>query len=230
MQLPVPKILIVEDEPDMAELVAFKLDRAGFQTVVAQDGLSAVKLAWSEEPDLILLDLMLPGKDGFSVFKDLRRDARTSTTPVIMLTARAQTQDRIEGLEAGADDYLTKPFSPKELILRVESVLKRYMVRQSSVKYECGVFRFDKNNLKFYLAKEEVELSITEFKLLLHLAEKPGITQTREDLLRLVWGYSDNVHSRTLDTHMKRVRNKLGEWRGMLETVRGVGYRCRKPD
>ena len=214
----------------MAELVAFKLDRAGFQTVVAQDGLSAVKLAWSEEPDLILLDLMLPGKDGFSVFKDLRRDARTSNTPVIMLTARAQTQDRIEGLEAGADDYLTKPFSPKELILRVESVLKRYMVRQSSVKYECGVFRFDKNNLKFYLAKEEVELSITEFKLLLHLAEKPGITQTREDLLRLVWGYSDNVHSRTLDTHMQRLRNKLGEWRGMLETVRGVGYRCRKPD
>ena len=114
------KILIVEDEPDVAELVSFNLQRAGFSTITAHDGIAGLDRAWSEEPDLIILDLMLPGKDGFAVFKELRRDSRTSRTPVIMLTARAQTEDRINGLEAGADDYLTKPFSPKELLLRTQ--------------------------------------------------------------------------------------------------------------
>ena len=219
------KILIVEDEPDVADLVAFNLKRAGFQTVIAHDGIIGLEQAWSENPDLILLDLMLPGKDGFAVFKELRRDSRTSNTPVIMLTARAQTEDRIQGLEAGADDYLTKPFSPKELLLRVQSVLRRTEAAPGSVEFEFGPFRFDKNNLKFYIAKKPVDLTATEFKLLLYLSERAGTTQSRHDILRHVWGYSDDVHSRTLDTHMKRVRQKLGDYAGMVETVRGVGYR-----
>ena len=224
------KVLVVEDEPDVAELVAFNLNRAGYATIIAHDGLSGLDTAWAEEPDLILLDLMLPGKDGFSVFKELRRDARTSSTPVIMLTARAQTEDRIQGLEAGADDYLTKPFSPKELILRVQSVLRRSAKTPGTVTFDCGPLRFDKNNLKFFLARQEVDLTSTEFKLLLYLSERAGTTQTRHDLLRHVWGYSDDVHSRTLDTHMKRVRKKLGDQAGMVETIRGVGYCLRQPD
>ncbi len=222
------KILIVEDEPDVAELVAFNLNRAGYATIIAHDGLSGLDTARKDDPDLILLDLMLPGKDGFSVFKDLRRDPRTSRTPVIMLTARAQTEDRIQGLEAGADDYLTKPFSPKELVLRVQSVLRRSNAAPGSARFEYGPLQFDKNNLKFFLFKEEVALTSTEFKLLLFLSERAGTPQSRHDLLRHVWGYSDDVHSRTLDTHLKRLRKKLGNQAEMVETVRGVGYRIRE--
>ena len=228
--LSMQKILIVEDEPDVADLVAFNLDRAGFETVIAHDGLIGLDKAWDEDPDLILLDLMLPGKDGYAVFKDLRRDSRTSDTPVIMLTARAQTEDRIQGLEAGADDYLTKPFSPKELILRVQSVLRRSEAAPGAAEFEHGPFRFDKNNLKFYLEKQPVDLTATEFKLLVYLTERAGTTQSRHDLLRHVWGYSDDVHSRTLDTHMKRLRQKLGDCAGLLETVRGVGYCLKSTD
>ena len=218
------KILIVEDEPDIVELVSFNLERAGFITVTATDGIHALAQAWSEQPDLVILDLMLPGKDGFAVFKELRRDARTSKTPVIMLTARAQTEDRIKGLEAGADDYLTKPFSPKELLLRTQSVLRRSADVPGPSLYECGPLTFDKSSLKFFLSKNPVDLTSTEFKLLLYLSERSGTPQRREDLLRHVWGYSEDVHSRTLDTHMKRVRKKLGDYAELVETVRGVGY------
>lgn len=223
------KILIVEDEPDVAELVAWNLERAGFEAIIALDGLVGLEKAFAELPDLILLDLMLPGKDGFSVFRELRRDSRTNRTPVIMLTARAQTEDRIEGLEAGADDYLTKPFSPKELLLRVKSVLRRSEATPGAVEFDLGPFRFDKTSLKFYLKGEPVDLTTTEFKLLLHLCERAGSAQNRHDLLRQVWGYSDEVHSRTLDTHMKRLRQKLGDHSHLVETVRGVGYCVRRP-
>ena len=223
------KILIVEDEPDIAELVSFNLQRAGFSTITAHDGIAGLDRAWSEEPDLIILDLMLPGKDGFAVFKELRRDSRTSRTPVIMLTARAQTEDRIKGLEAGADDYLTKPFSPKELLLRTQSVLRRSADTPSPTRYACGKLTFDKNSLKCFLGKERVDLTSIEFKLLLYLAERSGTPQSRGDLLRHVWGYSEDIYSRTLDTHMKRVRKKLGDDAGIVETVRGVGYCLRLP-
>lgn len=218
------RILIVEDEPDIAELVSFNLDRAGYTTLTAHDGVTGLQVALKENPDLIILDLMLPGKDGFAVFKDLRRDNRTSDTPVIMLTARAQTEDRIHGLEAGADDYLTKPFSPKELILRVQSVLRRSDAPPGAVEVSHGPFRFDKDNLKFYIDNEPVDLTSTEFKLLLFLCERAGKPQNRHDLLRTIWGYSDEVHSRTLDTHMKRLRQKLGNHAPLVETVRGIGY------
>ncbi|MCW1886768.1 response regulator transcription factor [Luteolibacter flavescens] len=218
------KILIVEDERDIADLVGFNLERAGFSVLKAHDGITGTEVAIRERPDLVILDLMLPGKDGYGVFKELRRDSRSRDIPVIMLTARAQTEDRIQGLEAGADDYLTKPFSPKELMLRVQAVLKRSDGPPGSVEVSYGPFRFDKNSLKFYLEGEPVELTSTEFKLLLFLTERAGKAQDRNDLLRTVWGYSDEVHSRTLDTHMKRLRQKLGDHAAMVETVRGIGY------
>jgi two-component system, OmpR family, phosphate regulon response regulator PhoB len=218
------KILIIEDERDIADLVGFNLERAGYEVLKAHDGITGADMAIQRRPDLVILDLMLPGKDGYRVFKDLRRDTRSSGIPVIMLTARAQTEDRIQGLEAGADDYLTKPFSPKELMLRVQAVLKRSDGPPGQVEFTFGPFRFDKNALKFYLDGHPVELTSTEFKLLLFLAERAGKAQDRNDLLRTVWGYSDEVHSRTLDTHMKRLRQKLGEHAAMVETVRGIGY------
>jgi len=218
------KILIVEDERDIADLVGFNLERAGYSVMKAHDGITGAEVAIRERPDLVILDLMLPGKDGYGVFKELRRDSRSRDIPVIMLTARAQTEDRIQGLEAGADDYLTKPFSPKELMLRVQAVLKRSDGPPGSVEVTYGPFRFDKNSLKFYLEGEPVELTSTEFKLLLFLTERAGKAQDRNDLLRTVWGYSDEVHSRTLDTHMKRLRQKLGDHAAMVETVRGIGY------
>lgn len=221
---PMHKILVVEDERDIADLIGFNLQRNGYEVLKAHDGISGTEMALKERPALIILDLMLPGRDGYGVFRELRRDPRTVNTPVIMLTARAQTEDRIQGLEVGADDYLTKPFSPKELMLRVQAILKRSEAPPGAVDFTYGPFRFDKNALKFYLDGEPVDLTSTEFKLLLYLCERSGRPQDRNDLLRTVWGYSDEVHSRTLDTHMKRLRQKLGDHGTWIETVRGVGY------
>ena len=224
------RILIVEDERDIADLIGFNLQRAGYDIIKSYDGVEGTKVALRERPDLILLDLMLPGRDGYAVFRELRRDPRTARTPVIILTAKAQTTDRIQGLEAGADDYLTKPFSPKELILRVQAVLKRSDGPPGAVDFTYGPFRFDKNSLKFYLDNEPVELTSTEFKLLLFLCERSGKPQERNDLLCIIWGYSDATHSRTLDTHVKRLRQKLGPRENWVETVRSIGYRVAKPE
>ena len=219
------KILVIEDEPDVADLIRFNLERQQYQVVVANNGISGQEAAFFERPDLVILDLMMPGKDGYAVFKELRRDDRTTSTPVLILTARAQTEDRIQGLEAGADDYLTKPFSPKELVLRVNAIMRRMDQNPGQVEVAKGPFRLDKNSLSFFLADERVDLTVTEFRLLLYLLERPGTDVDRNDLLRKIWGYSDEVHSRTLDTHMKRLRNKLGEHSSYIQTVRGIGYR-----
>ncbi len=224
------RILIVEDEQDIADLIGFNLQRAGFEVIKAHDGITGTEMALRERPDLLVLDLMLPGRDGYSVFRELKRDPRGAAIPVIMLTARAQTEDRIQGLEAGADDYLTKPFSPKELLLRVQAILKRSEAPPGTVDFTHGPFRFDKNSLKFYLENEPAELTSTEFKLLLFLCERAGRPQDRNDLLRTIWGYSDAAHSRTLDTHMKRLRQKLGDHGSWIETVRGVGYQVAKAE
>jgi two-component system phosphate regulon response regulator PhoB len=218
------KILVVEDEVDIADLIRYNLERAGYQVFKAHDGITGTEVCLRERPDLVVLDLMLPGRNGLAVFKEIRRDARTSHIPVMMLTARAQTEDRIQGLEAGADDYLTKPFSPKELVLRVNAILRRADAAPGLVEFQYGPFRFDKNSVKFYLDNEPLDLTSTEFKLLLYMCERPGKPQDRNDLLRTVWGYCDEVHSRTLDTHMKRLRQKLGQYGALIETVRGVGY------
>ncbi len=221
---PMQRVLVVEDEVDIADLIMFNLQRAGYEVIKAHDGIAGAEAAIRERPDLVVLDLMLPGRDGYSVFREIRRDARTSHIPVIMLTARAQTEDRIQGLEAGADDYLTKPFSPKELVLRVNAILRRSDGPPGAVEFAFGPFRFDKNAVRFYLDNELVDLTSTEFKLLLYLCERSGKPQDRNELHRIVWGYSDDVNSRTLDTHMKRLRQKLGLHGALVETVRGVGY------
>ncbi|MGI8602109.1 MAG: response regulator [Verrucomicrobiales bacterium] len=219
-------VLVVDDEADIVELISFNLQRNGLKVLTARDGLSAVQLARDQLPDLIVLDLMLPGRDGISVFKDLRGDTRTSPIPVIMLTARGELDDKIAGLELGADDYVTKPFSPKELTLRVQALLKRTkrIIADSSLK--SGVFHLERNTLKLYLSGQPVDLTATEFKLLRLLIEADGEPQTRDELLREVWGYqTDSVLTRTLDTHVKRLREKLGTYADCIETVRGVGYR-----
>lgn len=218
-------ILIVDDEEDIRELIALNLAREGYDLLEAGDGLSALHQARHEEPDLIILDLMLPHKDGFSVFRDLRSDSRTHDIPVLMLTARGKLDDRLAGLQMGADDYLTKPFSPKEVILRVRNILRRSQMPPSATVVEVDSFRLDKNHLKLHLSGEEIDLTATEFKLLLLLIESPGITKERAELLQKVWGYSDLIQTRTLDTHIKRLREKLGEDGIRIETIRGVGYR-----
>jgi len=217
-------VLIVEDELDIAELISFNLERNNLNPIIAHDGQEGVDTALTSKPDLIILDIMLPKKDGYTVFKELRNDARTRNTPVLMLTAKSQVVDRIQGLELGADDYLTKPFSPKELVLRVKAILKRSLSSSSGSAYDCAPFSFNKSTLQFSADGELIDLTTTEFKLMLYLCERANSAQERHTILKEVWGYHDEVISRTLDTHMKRLRKKLGEHASHLETVRGIGY------
>ena len=219
------KILVIEDEEDIADLIAYNLKRSEYAVEVAMDGLVGLEIAKKTLPSLIILDLMLPGMDGIALFKELSRDAATRRIPVIMLTARGQTEDKIEGLNLGVDDYMTKPFSPKELVLRVKNLLKRSGVVSSGSELNCGPFLFIKNSLLFYIDSEQIDLTATEFKLLMYLCERKNIPQDRNEILLEVMGYSGDVHSRTLDTHMKRLRKKLGEYADTIETVRGIGYK-----
>ena len=217
-------VLITEDEADIRQLISFNLERESMETLLAKDGIEAIEIAQEKEPDLIILDIMLPKLDGFAVFKELRQDSRTRDIPVIMLTAKAQLDDVVTGLEMGADDYLTKPFSPRELVLRVKALLRRIKTTTSKSTITSGKFRLDKNTLHCFVAGEQLDLTPTEFKLLLLMIEREGTVQNREDLLREVWGYRDTANSRTLDTHIKRLREKLGDFSRCIETVRSVGY------
>jgi len=219
------KVLVVEDEPDIADLIEFNLIRHGFDVIKAQDGFEGVVLAQKCVPDMILLDIMMPKLDGFGVLQELQDQDSTRDIPVIMLTAKAQVEDRIKGLDQGVDDYLSKPFSPKELILRIKSVLKRSMLQSRDASIEVGPFKFDTKSLQFFVDGQELELTMIEFKLMLYLCERKNQVQDRFTLLKEVWGYNADVHSRTLDTHLKRLRQKLGEYANYLETVRGEGYR-----
>ena len=221
------RVIIAEDEPDIRDLVSFNLQRESIDTIPAKDGLEAIEMAQNELPDLIILDLMLPERDGFQVFKELRLDSRTKNIPILMLTAKAQLDDIIAGLELGADDYLTKPFSPKEMVLRVKALLKRSTVKSSERVITSGRFQLDKNTLNCFIDGQKVGLTPTEFKLLLLLIERQGYPQERSDILREVWGYRDTTQSRTLDTHMKRLRTKIGKHSSCIETVRGIGYQFR---
>lgn len=221
-----PTILIVDDEEDIRELIAVNLLREeDYKLLEAVNGLEALHLARTRRPDVIILDLMLPEMDGLTVYRNLREDPRTKATPVIMLTARGRLEEKLTGLELGADDYLAKPFSPKELMLRVRNLLRRTNPNQGSSVIGSGPFSLDKNALKLHLEGEAIDLTATEFKLLLCMIESPGVTQERGDLLKKVWGYSDLIQTRTLDTHIKRLREKLGNHGNSIETVRGVGYR-----
>ena len=221
-----PKILIVDDESDALEILGFKLREAGFNPIFAKDGTRAIAAARDEKPDLMVLDLMLPEVDGLEVCKILRRDANTAKMPIIMLTARAAEMDRVVGLELGADDYVTKPFSPRELVLRIRKLLARNSSTPESGAYiKIGDIEIDIPTHVVKLAGKEVTLTLTEFNLLEILAKRRGRVQSRERLLQDVWGYENPIDSRTVDTHMRRLREKLGESTNYLETVRGVGYR-----
>jgi two-component system phosphate regulon response regulator PhoB len=219
------RILVVDDEPDVLDLVTYNLVQAGFQTETAADGAEALRKARSTTPDLILLDLMLPEMDGLEVCKLLRRDAKTSAIPIIMLTARASEIDRIVGLELGADDYVPKPFSPRELVLRVKKRLEQATGLPARTSYTFGPLLVDVSRHLVSVRGRRVELTATEFKLLTLLLQRTGHVQSRDQLLRDVWEYETHIDTRTVDTHIRRLREKLGPAAKYLDTVRGVGYR-----
>jgi two-component system phosphate regulon response regulator PhoB len=219
------KILVVDDEPDVLDLVTYNLGQAGFQTLTAADGAEALRKARSTAPDLILLDLMLPELDGLEVCKLLRRDPKTSAIPIIMLTARASEMDRIVGLELGAVDYVPKPFSPRELVLRVKKRLEKTSGAPPKNLHVSGALQVDVSRHLVTVKGRRVELTATEFNLLTLLVQRAGHVQSRDRLLRDVWEYESHIDTRTVDTHMRRLRDKLGPAAKYLETVRGVGYR-----
>jgi two-component system phosphate regulon response regulator PhoB len=225
-----PKILVVDDEPDALELIEVNLKGAGFEVLTAANGRQALEKARASLPALILLDVMLPEVDGLEVCKSLRRDSKTASIPIIMLTARAAEIDRVVGLELGAEDYITKPFSPRELILRVRNILKRQaapLERAQQIQF-AGIV-IDRSRHSVTYKDKPLDLTLTEFKLVTVLAERRGRVQTREQLLKDVWGYNTFIDTRTVDTHMRRLRDKLGDAAKLLDTVRGVGYRFLEP-
>ncbi|RNC73330.1 MAG: response regulator [Desulfuromonadales bacterium] len=219
-------ILIIEDERDLAELVAFNLEKEGYRAMTAFDGASGLEAARSQLPDLILLDLMLPGMMGMEVCKILKKSEKTAAIPVIMLTARGEEIDRVVGFEVGADDYVVKPFSTRELLLRIKAVLRRSLPDRPEGKIlQIGQVTIDTERHQVGVDGEEVILTTTEFKLLLNLAERLGRVQSRDLLLKNVWGYNYVGDTRTVDTHITRLRTKLGPAGDLIRTVRGFGYK-----
>jgi len=221
------RILVVEDEKDLAQVLEYNLRQAGFEPAWAPDGRTGLRMAKEARPALVLLDLMLPDASGTEVCRRLKTDPTTQTIPIIMLTARAEESDRVGGLEAGADDYITKPFSVREVLLRIRAVLRRG--KGAGAAEAHGVLSIDRGAYRVFVADAEVQLTATEFRLLLDLVDAAGRVRTREALLDRVWGYAPEVVSRTVDTHMRRLREKLGAAGDMIETVRGVGYRFAAP-
>jgi DNA-binding response OmpR family regulator len=219
------KVLVVDDEPDAVELIAFNLKGAGLDVITAADGTEALKKAAQHSPDLIVLDVMLPEVDGLEVCKVLRRDAKTSAIPILMLTAKAAEIDRVLGLELGADDYVTKPFSPRELVLRVKRLLRGTPAPTGSERFEWKELSVDIPRHQVSVKGKLIDLTATEFKLLIMLIQRRGRVQSREQLLQDVWEYEATIDTRTVDTHMRRLREKLGSAAKYLDTVRGVGYR-----
>jgi two-component system phosphate regulon response regulator PhoB len=220
------RILVVDDEPDLLELVRVNLRQAGYEVETAEAGREALDCLKRSLPDLMVLDLMLPDLSGTEVCRRVRQDPEISHLPIVMLTAKADEVDRVVGLELGADDYVTKPFSPRELTLRVRAVLRRRAPEATPQKsLQHGALRIDPERHRCFVEGEEVVLTAKEFDLLRSLMERPGRVMTRDQLLDDVWGTDIAVTSRTIDTHLKRLREKLGKASDLIETVRGVGYR-----
>jgi two-component system phosphate regulon response regulator PhoB len=221
------RVLVVDDEPDIVALVAYHLAKSGYGVSTATTGADAIEKARSEHPAAIVLDLMLPDMSGFKVLEKLRADETTKPVAVLMLTARRDEPDRIRGLSLGADDYLTKPFSPQELILRIRAILRRVDQGSNSPHdiLKIAALRIDKTEHRVTVGDQEVELTPTEFKLLLLLAERKGRVQARAHLLQTVWDAAPDIQTRTVDMHVQRLRNKLGSAGALIETVRGFGYR-----
>ncbi|HSG47568.1 MAG TPA: response regulator transcription factor [Longimicrobiales bacterium] len=229
-------MLVVEDEPDIAALIAYQLTREGFRVETAASGPEALKAVNREVPDLVVLDRMLPGLSGDEVLKALKQEPTTQGVPVLVLTAKKEQEDRITGLEMGADDYLTKPFSPRELVLRCQAILRRTSETSTTTGgrvLSAGPLRMDLGAHQVTLSGEELNLTPTEFRLLQALMERRGRTQSRRQLLEKAWDVeadvSDRIQTRTVDMHVRRLRAKLEEVGDWIETVRGFGYRLRVP-
>lgn len=221
------KILVVDDESDVADLVAYHLKAKGFDTETVNDPTQSIGVARSMMPDLVILDVMMPEINGIQICRLLRADPALKHVPVIFLTAKVEENDRVQGLESGADDYICKPFSTKELVLRVQNILRRTSEKTESkaVKLIVGSIELDVDRHEVQIGGEIVDLTATEFKLLHLLMERRGRVQTREHLLLNVWNYETEIETRTVDTHVRRLREKLGGEAEWIETIRGVGYR-----
>jgi two-component system phosphate regulon response regulator PhoB len=225
------RVLIVEDEKDIVDLLRFNLLQAGHEAAIAPTGEEALGQIARTRPDLVLLDLMLPDLPGTEICRRIKGDPRLRQIPVIMVTARAEEVDRLVGFELGADDFVTKPFSVRELLLRIRAVLRRGAPGDPEpVRERLGPVRIDEAAHRVYVREREVELTALEFRLLATLMARAGRLQTREMLLRDVWQVNGEPQTRTVDTHVKRLREKLGEGRDLIETVRGAGYRMADPD
>jgi len=233
----VPRVLVVEDEPDIAALIAYQLTREGFRVETAGTGPEALQSVARDIPDLVVLDRMLPGLGGDEILQRLKEEPGTSSIPVLVLTAKREQEDRIKGFELGADDYLTKPFSPRELVLRVQAILRR--VQEAGITaggriLKAGPVRVDLGSHQVSLDGEELNLTPTEFRLLQALMERRGRTQSRKQLLEKAWdvepGASERIQTRTVDMHIRRLRSKLGETGEWIETIRGFGYRLKVPE
>ena len=218
------QVLVVEDDVDIAELVAFNLERQGWACTLVHHGTEGWEKIQQNRPDLVILDVMLPGMDGFQIFRAMKENDMTRSIPVVFLTARGELDDRLSGLSLGADDYVTKPFSPKELVLRVRNVLARANAGAAQLVVRGGALVLDKNTLAATLAGCPLDLTTAEFKLLAYLMERPGKVQDRYELQKILFGYADTTQSRALDTHVKRLRQKLGDHAACIGTERGVGY------
>ena len=220
-------ILVVEDEPDTAELLEFHLENAGYKVTITEDGYQALKKIHKLRPDLLILDLMIPEIDGFEVCRLIRKDPANESLPVMMCTAKSDETSKIQGLDFGADDYVTKPFSPREVVLRVKNLLKRSdsVNRTDIERLSIGKITIDKNSYEVRVEGELLELTATEYKLLVLFTERKGRVQSRDILLRDVWGYESNIDTRTVDTHVQRLRTKLNGASDNIVTVRGFGYK-----
>jgi DNA-binding response OmpR family regulator len=221
------RILVVEDEKDVREMIRLNLKAAGFDVVEAGNGAEALALAKNDPPKVIILDLMMPEMSGVEVCRALRRNPATSRIPVLMLTAKSTEEDKVVGFEVGADDYVTKPFSPRELVLRVRAVARR-QPDQGAAKaapLKAGTIQLDRGNMIAMIGAKKLTLTSTEFRLLELLLRRAGSIQSRDALLSEVWGYQANLDTRTVDTHIRRLRDKMGKAGALVETVRGSGYR-----
>ena len=222
----IAKILIVEDEPDIRDTLSYNFEKEGFKVLSSSDGKSALKLLESNKPNIVILDLMLPDMSGLDLCRQIKNDKKLSDTSIIMLTAKSEEVDRIVGFELGADDYVTKPFSIRELILRVKVLIKKHTTTEhedTSISLGSIYMNLDAHVVK--INKKDIILTALEFKLLKHLLQRKGRVQTRDQLLGDVWGYSSEVTTRTVDTHIKRLREKLGVVADYIQTIRGVGYK-----
>ena len=224
----IPRVLVVDDEPDVTELLKYKLEQGGYRCEVLNDPLKFVGYVRDFQPDLILLDIMMPELSGMQLCYIIKADPAMKNVPIIFLTARGEAEDRIKGLEAGAEDYISKPFDTRELLLRVEKILTRSAQASPSAAFkqiQIGGVLLDEETHQVSVDGSEVVLTATEFRLLKLLMERKGRVQSRESLLSNVWNYDSDIETRTVDTHVRRLREKLGPYADMIKTMRGVGYR-----